>query len=320
MRGIWSVPVPMPNSPLRYTLSYVLETPRGPVLVDTGCDEDESWTALVNGLAAGGVDVRDCYGVLITHAHSDHHGLSRRVREASGAWIAMHPADAALLDRGYLNEHWRQRLTALMATAGAPLNEVALTPRHERPNLLAPDRLITHGEILDVPGWTVQAVWTPGHTPGHTCYHVHETNTLLTGDLVLPTVLSRAGISESADTADPVGQLLTSLETVASLNIQTTLPAHEGTIGTLSERCETLLLEHQAELARVEKALIQHRRATAWQIAKSTERRREWSEFTPHRKRMAVLETLGHLRHLVASNTAIREDPPDPPLKFDVLT
>lgn len=312
IRGIWSVPVPMPNSQLRYTLSYVLETPRGPVLVDPGYDEDASWASLVNGLAAGGIDVRDCYGVLITHAHSDHHGLSRRVREASGAWIAMHPADAALLKRGYLDAPWKQRLTSLMVCAGAPLDEVDIPQGQNRPNLHTPDRLITDGEILDVPGWTVQAVWTPGHTPGHISYHVHEANVLLTGDLVLPTVLSRSGVAEATSDTDPFGQLLTSLGSVARLNIRTALPAHQGAFGTLPERCTTMLSEHRAELARVEKALARYRHATAWQVASSVERRRDWTTLAPHRKRIVVIQTLGHLRHLVATGTAVEVDRPGP--------
>jgi len=36
--------------------------------------------------------VSDCYGVLVTHVHPDHHGLSERLREASNAWVALHEA------------------------------------------------------------------------------------------------------------------------------------------------------------------------------------------------------------------------------------
>ena len=36
-----------------------------------------------------------CKGVLVTHIHPDHYGLAGRIREASGAWVALHPADAA---------------------------------------------------------------------------------------------------------------------------------------------------------------------------------------------------------------------------------
>ena len=39
--------------------------------------------------------------MVVTHIHPDHYGLAGRVREASGAWVALHPADAALLQARY---------------------------------------------------------------------------------------------------------------------------------------------------------------------------------------------------------------------------
>ena len=93
--GVRSVRVPIPDNPLGYTLVYVVDTDRGPVLVDTGWDDPASWAALSDGLRACGTSVAEVYGVVITHHHPDHHGLSGQVREASGAWVAMHPADAA---------------------------------------------------------------------------------------------------------------------------------------------------------------------------------------------------------------------------------
>ena len=38
--GLWSVPVPIPNNPLRYVLVYVFETDRGPFMVDAGWNTD----------------------------------------------------------------------------------------------------------------------------------------------------------------------------------------------------------------------------------------------------------------------------------------
>jgi len=62
-------------------------------------DDDASWEALVAGFVAAGTTVSDCYGVLVTHVHPDHHGLSGRVREASNAWVALHERDAAMVTR-----------------------------------------------------------------------------------------------------------------------------------------------------------------------------------------------------------------------------
>jgi glyoxylase-like metal-dependent hydrolase (beta-lactamase superfamily II) len=53
----------------------------------------------VSGLGAAGWDVSDVKAILITHGHGDHMGLARRLRELSGAWVAMHEADTSTGDR-----------------------------------------------------------------------------------------------------------------------------------------------------------------------------------------------------------------------------
>ena len=45
--GLWSIPVPIPDNPLRYVLVYALELDGGGVaLVDAGWNTDEAWSAL----------------------------------------------------------------------------------------------------------------------------------------------------------------------------------------------------------------------------------------------------------------------------------
>src|SRR3954453_21157347 len=97
--GVRAIRVPIPDNPLGYTLVYVLDTDRGPVLIDTGWDDPESWDTLTDGLVACGTSVGEIHGVVITHHHPDHHGLSGKVRDASGAWIAMHDADISVVRR-----------------------------------------------------------------------------------------------------------------------------------------------------------------------------------------------------------------------------
>jgi len=40
--GLWSVPVPLPNNPLRYVLVYLLELDTGVAVIDTGWSTDEA--------------------------------------------------------------------------------------------------------------------------------------------------------------------------------------------------------------------------------------------------------------------------------------
>ena len=51
--GLWSIPVPIPDNPLRYVLVYALELDGGGVaIVDAGWDTDEAWGALTDGPGA----------------------------------------------------------------------------------------------------------------------------------------------------------------------------------------------------------------------------------------------------------------------------
>src|SRR3712207_4092343 len=98
--GLWSIPVPIPHNPLRYVSVHAFALDGGGLgLLDTGWGSDESWAALTGGLAEIGAGVDDVRGAVVTHLHFDHLGLASRVREASGAWIAMHPADATSVAR-----------------------------------------------------------------------------------------------------------------------------------------------------------------------------------------------------------------------------
>src|ERR1700684_2970374 len=55
---LWSIPVPIPDNPLRYVSVYAFGTGAGLVLIDTGWDSEESWQALIAGLAAIGAGGR----------------------------------------------------------------------------------------------------------------------------------------------------------------------------------------------------------------------------------------------------------------------
>src|SRR6266700_2387537 len=52
--GLWSIPVPWPDSGLRYTLAYLLDTRAGVALVDTGWPSETAWTALEDGIRVAG--------------------------------------------------------------------------------------------------------------------------------------------------------------------------------------------------------------------------------------------------------------------------
>src|SRR3954462_6023295 len=123
--GLWSIPVPLPMSSLRYVFVYCFETDEGPYIVDTGWNTDDAFAALAAGLKTVGSSVGEIRGVLVTHIHPDHYGLAGRVREQSGAWIGLHPADAALVhDRYFQPESLLGQVRDVLQAAGAPEDEL----------------------------------------------------------------------------------------------------------------------------------------------------------------------------------------------------
>ncbi|MGW7266498.1 MBL fold metallo-hydrolase [Streptomyces sp. NPDC054842] len=313
--GVRSIRVPIPDNPLGHTLVYVVDTDRGPVLVDTGWDDPASLDVLATGLAACGTSVAEIHGVVVTHHHPDHHGLSGAVREASGAWIAMHAADASVVRRmrEYRPELWFTYMADKLAAAGAPEEHVAPL-RTARPRTLPgfspalPDREIVPGDLLDLPGRRLRAIWTPGHTPGHVCLHLEEDHParlpgrgrLFSGDHLLPGITPHIGLYEDPDDAtvtDPLGDYLDSLERVGRLGPAEVLPAHQHAFTDASTRVRALLDHHEERLT----GLLALLRVplTAWQLAERMEWNRPWDRIPYTSRNIAVSEAEAHVRRLV---------------------
>ncbi|ARP70006.1 hydrolase [Streptomyces pluripotens] len=313
--GVRSVQVPIPDNPLGHTLVYAVDTDRGPVLVDTGWDDPASWDALVAGLVALGTSVREVYGVVVTHYHPDHHGLSGRVREASGSWIALHAADAAIVRRARETrpERWFSYMAARLTAAGAPEEHVApLRSARGRgaPGLspALPDREIDPGELLDLPGRRLRAVWTPGHTPGHVCLHLEEEHParlpgggrLFSGDHLLPGISPHIGLYGDPDgttATDPLGDYLDSLDRVGRLAPAEVLPAHQNTFTDAPSRVRQLLAHHEERLTGL--LALLSRPLTPWQLAERMTWNRPWADIPHGSRNIAVSEAEAHLRRLV---------------------
>ncbi|GAA3479107.1 MBL fold metallo-hydrolase [Streptomyces yanii] len=317
--GVWSIKVPIPDNPLGHTLVHVLDTDRGPVLVDTGWDDPDAWDTLVAGVAAVGVDIAGIHGVVITHHHPDHHGLSGQVREASGAWIAMHAADTAIVRRTRESEPgtWLSYLAAKLAAVGAPEEHLAplraaRTGGRMRtlPGLRAalPDREIVPGELLDLAGRRLRAIWTPGHTPGHVCLHLEEDHPagppgrgrLFSGDHLLPGISPHIGLYEDPDDAtvtDPLGDYLDSLERIGRLGVAEVLPAHQHPFTDAAGRVRELLDHHEERLTGLLTLLATP--LTPWQLAERMEWNRPWEQIPYGSRNIAVSEAEAHVRRLV---------------------
>jgi glyoxylase-like metal-dependent hydrolase (beta-lactamase superfamily II) len=279
-----------------------METDRGPYIVDAGWDTDEAYDTLVAGLARAGFAMADVQGVLVTHIHPDHYGLAGRVREASGAWIGLHPADAALIHFRYMEP------AALIEGMGTQLTLLGV-PDDERTQLesasmpvrpfvwaVEPDILIEDGDKPEVPGWDVHAIWTPGHSPGHLCFWEAGHRLMLSGDHVLPRITPNVSLHPQSG-ENPLGQFLESLDKVGGYDAEEVLPAHEHRFVNLSGRVAQLKAHHEERLVEALDA-IRSGSDTAWEIAGKMSWSRPWNRIEGFMRRAAVTEIFAHLRLL----------------------
>lgn len=300
--GVWSIPVPIPNNPLRYVLVYAFETDGGIYLVDAGWNTDDAFDTLAAGLAALGASVADVRGVMVTHIHPDHYGLAGRVRETSGAWVALHPADAALIpDRYDHPDELLARVGAVLREWGAPPEEVegltyASMPVRQFVSLVKPDVLLEDGDKPEVPGWDIQAIWTPGHSPGHLAFWEPRNRLLLTGDHVLPRITPNISLHPQAGD-DPLGSFLRSLEKLTPYDSDEVLPAHEHRFVGLGARLAELVEHHEHRFEEVLEA-IRGGHDTAWEVAGLMKWSRSWDRIEGFMRRAAVAEAMAHIRAL----------------------
>lgn len=304
--GLWSIPVPIPDSPLRYVLVYAFELgDRGVALVDAGWDTDDAWRALCDGLAVIGAAVTDVRSVLVTHIHPDHYGLAGRIREASGAWIGLHPADAALVGDRYVDlDPLLERTRALLRECGVPDEEVtdlsdSSVPIRVWVQTAYPDRLVEDGDRLELPGWDLRALWTPGHSPGHLCFAEPERRLLLTGDCVLPRISPNVGVHPQ-QRPNPLAEFLDSLRRVDRHEPDLVLPAHEYRFVDLHGRVDALIAHHETRLAEFEARVVAEPGITCWGLAATSTWSRPWSDISGFMRRAANGETLAHLELLAA--------------------
>lgn len=312
--GVWSLPVPIPDNPLGFTYVYLVTGTSGPVLIDTGWNHDHTWDALVHGIKQTGHAVEGVRGALITHFHPDHSGLIGRLREASDAWIAMHPADIAVTEqlRALTYEQFLTNTLDQLRRAGFPEEDVEayrVLPSTLAPSEL-PDTALSDGAGVDAPGRDLRALWTPGHSPGHVCFHLADADMLFTGDHLLPRITPHVGQFPLLSTdGDPLGSFLksqTDIGRLPSAQQLTCLPSHEWRFSGLPERSAEITAHHEERLETMVARLAEGP-ATLWELTSRLAWRRPWDDMRVRARHMAASETAAHLRTLEVRGSAVRE-------------
>lgn len=167
---------------------------RGEVaVIDPGPDDAAHLAAILKAVEGERVT-----HILITHHHADHSPLAGPLKAATGAVIY------GCAVKGQETEE----ADAVKMEAGHDLD-------------FKPDLSLCGGGEVSGPGWTMEAIPTPGHTSNHLCYALKEENACFSGDHIM-------GWSTTVITP-PDGDMsayLESLATIASRNFKTLWPTH----------------------------------------------------------------------------------------------
>lgn len=185
---------------------YIVDDGAGCFVVDPTCDADRILEAL------GG---RTLDAIAITHAHWDHMGAARGLRDATGAEVISNEVEAPYITgEGSFSGH-------TMSCEPCPV-----------------DRMVNDGDVIQIGEVSLRVIATPGHTPGGMCLFIEPTDArpgapvLIAGDTLFAGAHGRVDFDEG----DPLA-MSRSLARLADLPGETVvLPGHNSLTTIARER------------------------------------------------------------------------------------
>jgi glyoxylase-like metal-dependent hydrolase (beta-lactamase superfamily II) len=296
--NLFRLPIPLPDSPLKYLNAYVIKSDDRNLIVDTGLNRRACLEAMQAGLEQLDIDITRT-DFFITHLHADHFGLvSRLVSDTSRVYF--NRPDAELI------ESWEgfEPMITFAGQNGFPQEELRAAldahPGHKFGSDWVPElKLLNEGETIRIGVYRFQCIETPGHTLGHTCLYEPSEKIFIAGDHMLIDITPNIQCWE--DTQNPLKNYLNSLDKVSRLDVDIVLPGHRRVFTHFHRRIQELKQHHEARLEEVAHILSNDVPQSAFAVASQMKwdiKSDSWEAFPIAQKWFATGEALAHLRFL----------------------
>jgi glyoxylase-like metal-dependent hydrolase (beta-lactamase superfamily II) len=322
--GIFRIPLPLPMDGLRAINVFVITTDEGLVLVDGGWAIPEARELLDRCLRSIGSGFGDIRRFLVTHIHRDHFTMATVLGHELGADVALGIDEKPGLDlfhSDFATMVENPFATVLRTAGAADIAEIWNQGRDDGEVDLSlwqyPDTWFEGDFRIPLGPRTIDAVHTPGHTPGHYVFADTADGLLFAGDHVLPTITPSIGFTVPP-TPDPLGDFMASLTKVRALPDLTILPAHGPVAPSSHTRVDELLVHHEHRLELCLAALAHGPQNAAHVAAQLGWTRHEtaYDDLDVFARGMAAMETKAHLELLVARGFVVRSEAADGVVTF----
>ena len=256
--GIWRLRLPLPWDATPHGNAYAVSAADGVVLFDTGYGGSEGIDQLELGLKLAGHRLDDITLVACTHAHSDHYGCAATIVERVGCPLWIHPAwDHVRLAATDPDAALDRRLDVARAS-GVPealveaIEAIRRNAESGFDGAIGPDRELLDGVLVETDLGAWRTYETPGHAPSHVVFHQSERGILLSGDQIVGRVFL---YFDHGHTPDPVGEFLSSLEVIDSLDVGLCLSGHGRPFRDVSPKIDANRAEVARQLDQVRRSL-----------------------------------------------------------------